>query len=85
MRSTGWCAASPVELAGTGIRVNAVAPGPCDTALLARDSPVPDYLATLPLGRLVRPTEVARSVAFLIDDATYMTGEVVSPNAGAVI
>lgn len=76
-----------VELAGRGVRVNAVAPGPCDTPLLAPDSPwrAPDYLATLPLGRLVRPAEVARSVAFVVEEATFMTGEVISPNSGAVI
>jgi len=76
-----------VELAGQGVRVNVVAPGPCDTPLLAPDSPwrAPDYLATLPLRRLVRPTEVARSVAFVIEEATFMTGEVISPNSGAVI
>ncbi|WP_219417996.1 SDR family NAD(P)-dependent oxidoreductase [Pseudonocardia nigra] len=76
-----------VELAGQGVRVNAVAPGPSDTPLLGPDSPwrAPDCLATLPLARLVRPAEVARSVAFVVEEATFMTGEVVSPNAGAVI
>lgn len=75
------------EVAPAGVRVNVVAPGPTDTPLLAADSPwrAPDYLATLPLGRLVTPAEIARTVAFLIEDATYVTGEVLSPNAGAVI
>jgi NAD(P)-dependent dehydrogenase (short-subunit alcohol dehydrogenase family) len=76
------------ELAGRGVRVNAVAPGPTDTPLLAADSPwrSPDYLATLPNRRLTQPHEVARIVAFLVDaDAGYCTGEVISPNGGAVI
>lgn len=76
-----------IELAPHGVRVNGVAPGPTDTPLLAADSPWrdPDYLATLPLGRLVAPEEVARVVAFLIEEGTFATGEIVSPNAGAVI
>jgi len=76
-----------IELAPHGVRVNAVAPGPTDTPLLAADSPwrEPEYLATLPLGRLVAPEEVALVVAFLVEEGTFATGEIVSPNAGAVI
>lgn len=75
------------ELAPSGVRVNGVAPGPTDTPMLAADSPWrdPAYLATLPLGRLVSPEEVALVVAFLIAEGTFTTGEIVSPNAGAVI
>ncbi|WP_320669367.1 SDR family NAD(P)-dependent oxidoreductase [Patulibacter defluvii] len=75
------------ELAPHGIRVTSVAPGPTDTPLLAADSPwrAPEYLATLPLGRLVRPEEIAETVGFLVEEGTFFTGTVVSPNAGAVI
>lgn len=75
------------ELAGTAIRVNAVAPGPTDTPLLAPDSlwREPAYLATLPLGRLVRPQEVAATVYYLATEGGMYCGEVLSPNAGAVI
>lgn len=75
------------ELASTGVRVNAVAPGPTDTPLLAPDSPwrEPGYLATLPARRLVSPEEIALTAAFLIEDGTFFCGEVISPNAGAVI
>jgi NAD(P)-dependent dehydrogenase (short-subunit alcohol dehydrogenase family) len=76
-----------MEVADTDIRVNAVAPGPTDTPLLAADSlwRKPDYLATLPLGRLVTPQEVARSVYYLATEGSMYCGEVLSPNAGAVI
>jgi NAD(P)-dependent dehydrogenase (short-subunit alcohol dehydrogenase family) len=77
-----------IEVAGHGIRVNAVAPGPTDTPLLAPDSPwrAPEYLATLPARRLARPDEVAEVVRYLVgDDAGFCTGEVISPNSGAVI
>jgi NAD(P)-dependent dehydrogenase (short-subunit alcohol dehydrogenase family) len=77
-----------VEVAGYGIRVNAVAPGPTDTPLLAAESPwrAPDYLATLPARRLAQPREIAEVVRYLIGaDAAFCTGEVLSPNSGAVI
>jgi 2-hydroxycyclohexanecarboxyl-CoA dehydrogenase len=75
------------ELAPQGIRVNGVAPGPTDTPLLAADSPWrrSEYLDSLPLGRLVRPDEVADTVMFLLEEGTYFYGQTVSPNAGAVI
>ena len=76
-----------MEVAETGIRVNAVAPGPTDTPLLAADSlwREPAYLATLPLGRLVKPEEIASAVHYLATEGTMYCGEVLSPNAGAVI
>ncbi len=75
------------EVAAEGVRVNAVAPGPTDTPLLAPDSPwrAPDYLATLPLRRLGSPEEVALCVAYLVDEGGFCVGEVLNPNAGAVI
>ncbi len=75
------------EFAGTAIRINAVAPGPTDTPLLAPGSlwREPAYLATLPLGRLVRPQEVAATVYYLATEGAMYCGEVLSPNAGAVI
>ncbi|MGI9007780.1 MAG: SDR family NAD(P)-dependent oxidoreductase [Streptosporangiaceae bacterium] len=75
------------ELAGTPVRVNAVAPGPTDTPLLGPGSlwREPAYLATLPLGRLVRPDEVAATVYYLATEGRMYCGEVLSPNAGAVI
>jgi len=75
------------EVAAEGVRVNAVAPGPTDTPLLPADSPwrAPAYLATLPLGRLVGPEEVALCVAYLVDEGAFCVGEILNVNAGAVI
>lgn len=83
----GFVRSLAVEVAAQGVRVNSVAPGPTDTPLLSADSPWrdPDYLATLPAGRLCSPEEVADTVHFLIDGPGYCTGEVLSPNSGAVI
>jgi len=75
-----------LELARSGVRVNAIAPGATDTALLTDTWRTQEYLATLPLRRLSEPAEIAATVAFLASDAaSYVTGQVVSPNSGAVI
>jgi NAD(P)-dependent dehydrogenase (short-subunit alcohol dehydrogenase family) len=74
-------------VAGHGVRVNAVAPGPTDTPMNPPDSPwrAPEYLNTLPLRRLATAEEVALCIAFLADEGTFCVGEVLNPNAGAVI
>ena len=75
-----------LELAGRGVRVNVVAPGATDTALLTDTWRTPEYLDSLPLRRVSTPAEMAASVAFLASDAAaYVTGIVLSPNSGAVI
>lgn len=83
----GFVKSLAMEVAETAIRVNAVAPGPTDTPLLAADSlwREPGYLATLPLGRLVTPEEIAHAVYYLATEGSMYCGEVLSPNAGAVI
>jgi 2-hydroxycyclohexanecarboxyl-CoA dehydrogenase len=83
----GFTKSLAVEVADRGVRVNCVAPGPTDTPLLAPDSPWRDplFLETLPLRRLAHPEEVAEGVLFLVEEGDYICGQVLSPNAGAVI
>ena len=81
----GLIAASRVlssEVARLGIRVNVVAPGPIDTEMI-RDAPVENIKQMIPMGRIGRPEEVAKVVRFLCsDDASYITGQVISVNGG---
>jgi 2-hydroxycyclohexanecarboxyl-CoA dehydrogenase len=79
------------ELAGKGINLNVVCPGPTDTALLkdvAATSSNPDKLLeafrrAIPLGRLAQPDDYPGIVAMLAsDDATFITGQVISVSGG---
>lgn len=75
-----------VELAGHGIRVNAVAPGPVDTAMAkAVHSPAirADYHDAIPLGRYGLESEIAAAVLFLCsDEAAYITGQRIAVDGG---
>lgn len=73
------------EVAAAGVRINVVAPGPTDTPLLGDDPNIDTYAAALPLGRLIRPDEIAAAVRFALLEDTTLTGQVVSPNGGAVL
>ena len=66
------------------IRVNAVAPGPVDTPLLPESERTADYIASIPLRRLGRSDEIAEAIVH-VAEATWTTGQVLSPNGGVVI
>jgi NAD(P)-dependent dehydrogenase (short-subunit alcohol dehydrogenase family) len=80
----GLTRAMALELAPSGIRVNSIAPGPTDTAMLTGRWRHPDYVARIPLGRFGSPGELAVSIVDLAE-ATWTTGQVLSPNGGIVI
>lgn len=73
------------EVAGHGVRVNSVAPGPTDTPLLPPEQRTPAYLASLPARALAQPEDIAEAVQFLVNEGGFCFGEVLSPNMGAVI
>ncbi|MGD9922792.1 MAG: SDR family NAD(P)-dependent oxidoreductase [Pseudorhodoplanes sp.] len=75
-----------VELAALGIRVNAVAPGPVETAM-AKAVHTPeiraDYHDTIPLNRYGLEEELAETIFFLCSDrASYITGQMISVDGG---
>lgn len=75
-----------VELAGLGIRVNGVAPGPVDTAM-AKAVHTPeiraDYHDAIPLNRYGLEDELAEAIWFLCSDrASYITGQILAVDGG---
>lgn len=77
------------QLAKRGIRVNAVAPGPVWTPLIAAsfgEEEIAHFGANTPLARPGQPDEVSPSFVFLATDASsYMTGQVLHPNGGRIV
>lgn len=76
------------ELGPSNIRVNCVAPGVIDTEMNAhlRPEDLTALAEETPLGRIGTPGEAAAAIAFLAsDEASFLTGQVLSPNGGLVI
>ena len=83
----GLTKSAALEAAGSAVRVNAVAPGPTDTGMLDRFTGTAErkagLMAGVPLGRLGRPEEIARAVAFIASDrASFMTGHILTADGG---
>lgn len=80
-----------MELAETGITVNAVAPGPVETELFRQNTPAGSeaerrFLSLIPMRRLGQPDEIAAMIAFLLSDAAgYITGQTLFVDGGGSI
>lgn len=74
-----------IELAPSGVRVNAVVPGSIEGAMIPRER-WPELAARIPLGRLGTPEEVAEAVAWLCtEQARYVTGHALDVNGGTLM
>jgi NAD(P)-dependent dehydrogenase (short-subunit alcohol dehydrogenase family) len=83
----GLTKSAALECAASGVRVNAVAPGPTDTDMLDRFTGNPQRKAAMasavPLGRAGRPEEIARVIVFVASDAaSFLTGQIVAVDGG---
>ncbi len=81
----GFTKALALENAAKGITVNAIAPGYCDTPMVAAvpNDILQQIVTTIPAGRLGRPGDIGRVVTFLAsDNADFITGATLSVNGG---
>jgi NAD(P)-dependent dehydrogenase (short-subunit alcohol dehydrogenase family) len=80
-----------VELAEAGITVNAVAPGPTETALFRQNNPrgsagEAHYLAAVPMRRFAAPDEIASAILFLLsENAGFIAGQTLFVDGGASV
>ncbi len=84
----GFTKALAKELGPSGITVNCVAPGLVDTEMNAHLSceDIDALCEEIPLGNVAAPQQIATAVCFLAsEDASYITGQVLSPNGGFVV
>ncbi len=81
----GLTKSAALEAAAFGVRVNAVAPGPVQTAMLDRLTQTSErkaaFLDTVPLKRAGTPDEIAEAIVY-VASAGFMTGEVLRVNGG---
>src|SRR6201992_166264 len=83
----GLTKSAALEAAAFGVRVNAVAPGPTETAMLDRLTGSPDkkaaFYAAVPLKRGGRPEEIAEAVTFVASErASFITGQIIRVTGG---
>ncbi|MCA0173924.1 SDR family NAD(P)-dependent oxidoreductase [Bacillus sp. RAR_GA_16] len=78
--------AAAIELGPKGIRVNMIHPGGVETEMATQGKGVPDFYETIPLGRIGKPVEIARAVAFLVsDESSYCTGTEIVIDGGMTL
>jgi NAD(P)-dependent dehydrogenase (short-subunit alcohol dehydrogenase family) len=79
------------DLKGRSIRVNAISPGPTDTAAFNSPNLGPEQIVqikarmagSIPLGRLARPEEIAKAAVFLLsEDSSFITGSELFADGG---
>ncbi len=83
----GITKSAALEVAATGVRVNAVAPGPTETGMLDRFTGTPENKAALvsgvPLARIGKPEDIAAAVLYLASDgAAFVTGHILTVDGG---
>jgi len=83
----GLTKSAALEVAGTGVRVNVVAPGTTNTGMLTRftntDENKAALVSTVPVKRLATPEEIAYVIAFVASaNASYMTGASIPVDGG---
>jgi NAD(P)-dependent dehydrogenase (short-subunit alcohol dehydrogenase family) len=85
----GLTKSAALEVAGTGVRVNVVAPGITDTGMLTRftntDENKAALISTVPVKRLAASEEIAHVIAFVASaNASYMTGATIPVDGGMI-
>lgn len=83
----GITKAAALDGAAAGVRVNAIAPGPVQTAMLDRLTGTAEnkaaFLRSVPLGRAGEPDEIADAIVFVSSDkASFITGQIIRVNGG---
>jgi NAD(P)-dependent dehydrogenase (short-subunit alcohol dehydrogenase family) len=83
----GLTKSAALEVTDSGVRINAVAPGPVETGMLNRFTGTAERKAaltkTVPLGRVGEPDEIARAAVFLASEkSSFITGHILSADGG---
>jgi NAD(P)-dependent dehydrogenase (short-subunit alcohol dehydrogenase family) len=82
----GLTKSAALEVAGSGVRINAVAPGPTETGMLNRFAGSAErkagLVSTVPLGRVAQPAEIANAILFLCSEASFTSGQVLPVDGG---
>ena len=82
----GLTKSAAIEVAGSGVRINAVAPGPTETGMLSRFTGNAErkagLVSTVPLRRVAQSDEIANAILFLCSEASFTTGQVLPVDGG---